>query len=242
MPSESSGNFDDPEVQGPPLDTLRPIEITQPEGRSSRSRATGCAWGRAGTCGSASTRARVLTLHQVAFDGRPASSTGRRSPRWWCRTPTRRPCGSGRTTSTPASTCSPARQLAGAGLRLPRRHRLLRRRHRRRPRRAARPSRTPSACTRRTTASSGSTPTSSPAPRRPAASAAWSSPSSRTVGNYDYGFYWYLYLDGTIQLEVQGHRHRVHLGLPGGTDRTRRRSRPGSARRSTSTCSRRGWT
>jgi primary-amine oxidase len=22
-----------------------------------------------------------------------------------------------------------------------------------------------------------------------------------TIGNYDYGFYWYLYLDGTIQLE-----------------------------------------
>jgi primary-amine oxidase len=24
-----------------------------------------------------------------------------------------------------------------------------------------------------------------------------------TVGNYDYGFYWYLYQDGTIQLEVK---------------------------------------
>jgi primary-amine oxidase len=24
-----------------------------------------------------------------------------------------------------------------------------------------------------------------------------------TVGNYDYGFYWYLYLDGTVQLEVK---------------------------------------
>lgn len=24
-----------------------------------------------------------------------------------------------------------------------------------------------------------------------------------TIGNYDYGFYWYLYLDGTIQLEVE---------------------------------------
>ena len=36
------------------------------------------------------------------------SSTGRRWPRWWCPTPTRRRCGSGRTTSTTASTCSPA--------------------------------------------------------------------------------------------------------------------------------------
>ena len=24
-----------------------------------------------------------------------------------------------------------------------------------------------------------------------------------TVGNYDYGFYWYFYLDGTIELEVK---------------------------------------
>ena len=24
-----------------------------------------------------------------------------------------------------------------------------------------------------------------------------------TVGNYDYGFYWYLYQDGTIQLEAK---------------------------------------
>src|SRR5207237_9852806 len=27
--------------------------------------------------------------------------------------------------------------------------------------------------------------------------------SISTVGNYEYGFYWYLYLDGTIQLEVK---------------------------------------
>ena len=27
--------------------------------------------------------------------------------------------------------------------------------------------------------------------------------SIHTVGNYDYGFYWYLYLDGTIQMEVK---------------------------------------
>ena len=24
-----------------------------------------------------------------------------------------------------------------------------------------------------------------------------------TIGNYDYGFYWYLYLDGTIQMEIK---------------------------------------
>ncbi|BDZ53857.1 primary-amine oxidase [Agromyces marinus] len=33
IPAES-GNFDDPEVQGAPLDTLKPISITQPEGPS----------------------------------------------------------------------------------------------------------------------------------------------------------------------------------------------------------------
>jgi primary-amine oxidase len=32
--SDANGNFDDPEVQGPPLESLKPIEITQPEGRS----------------------------------------------------------------------------------------------------------------------------------------------------------------------------------------------------------------
>ena len=24
-----------------------------------------------------------------------------------------------------------------------------------------------------------------------------------TVGNYDYGFYWYFYLDGTIECEIK---------------------------------------
>ncbi|MGV4403396.1 primary-amine oxidase, partial [Pandoraea pneumonica] len=24
-----------------------------------------------------------------------------------------------------------------------------------------------------------------------------------TIGNYDYGFYWYLYLDGTIEFEAK---------------------------------------
>ena len=27
--------------------------------------------------------------------------------------------------------------------------------------------------------------------------------SIATVGNYEYGFYWYFYLDGTMQLEVK---------------------------------------
>ena len=48
-----------------------------------------------------------------------------------------------------------------------------------------------------------------------------------TVGNYDYGFYWYLYLDGTIQLEVKATGVRLHLGVRGGQPAGPPRSRPG---------------
>ena len=66
------------------------------------------------------------------------------------------------------------------------------------------PSRTPSACTRRTTASSGSTPIAGcptvPEVRR---SRRLVVSSISTVENYEYGFFWYLYQDGTIQFEVK---------------------------------------
>ena len=63
-----------------------------------------------------------------------------------------------------------------------------------------------------------------------------------TVGNYDYGFYWYLYLDGTIEMEVKATGVRVHLVLRGGIGvRHRDRARPRRAR-TTSTCSTRGST
>jgi primary-amine oxidase len=70
VPSESSGNFDDPEVQGPPLDTLRPIEITQPEGRSFTIEGNRVRWGKWDLRIGFNEREGV-TLHQVAFDGRP---------------------------------------------------------------------------------------------------------------------------------------------------------------------------
>ena len=63
-----------------------------------------------------------------------------------------------------------------------------------------------------------------------------------TVGNYDYGFYWYLYLDGTIGCEVKATGVRVHLRVPAGQPVRPPRSRPASARRTTSTCSTPGWT
>lgn len=37
-----------------------------------------------------------------------------------------------------------------------------------------------------------------------------------TVGNYDYGFYWYLYLDGTIELEAKATGIVFTSGHPGG--------------------------
>jgi primary-amine oxidase len=66
----TSGNFDDPEVQGPPLDSLKPIEITQPEGRSFTVEDGRVRWGKWDLRIGFNER-EGLTLHQIAFDGRP---------------------------------------------------------------------------------------------------------------------------------------------------------------------------
>jgi primary-amine oxidase len=66
----TSGNFDDPEVQGPPLDSLKPIEITQPEGRSFTAEDGHVRWGRWDLRIGFNER-EGLTLHQIAFAGRP---------------------------------------------------------------------------------------------------------------------------------------------------------------------------
>ncbi len=59
-----------------------------------------------------------------------------------------------------------------------------------------------------------------------------------TIGNYDYGFYWYLYTRRHDPAREQGHRRRVHLGLPRRGAPLRHRDRPRAwVRRSTSTCS-----
>ena len=57
--------------------------------------------------------------------------------------------------------------------------------------------------TRRTSASSGSTTTCTAAPTRRAPRRRLVVSFIATVGNYEYGFYWYFYLDGNIQLEVK---------------------------------------
>jgi primary-amine oxidase len=63
-----------------------------------------------------------------------------------------------------------------------------------------------------------------------------------TIGNYDYGFYWYLYLDGTMGFEVKATGIVFTSAHPATATRTPRRSPPGWAPRSTSTCSAPGWT
>ena len=66
----TSGNFDDPEFQGPPLDSLKPISITQPEGRSFTVDGNRVRWGKWDLRIGFNER-EGLTLHQIAFDGRP---------------------------------------------------------------------------------------------------------------------------------------------------------------------------
>jgi len=66
----TSGNFDDPEMQGPPLDSLKPISITQPEGRSFTVDDGHVRWGKWDLRVGFNER-EGLTLHQIAFDGRP---------------------------------------------------------------------------------------------------------------------------------------------------------------------------
>ncbi len=66
----TSGNFDDPDVQGPALDSLKPIEITQPEGRSFTVEGNRVRWGRWDLRYGFNER-EGLTLHQIGFDGRP---------------------------------------------------------------------------------------------------------------------------------------------------------------------------
>ena len=134
----------------------------------------------------------------------------------------------------------PRRRLAAAGLRLPRRHRLPRRRHRRRPRRAQdHPERHLHARggLRRPLEALGPLHRQ---PRRRAASGAWCSPTSRRSATTTTAS------TGTSTSTARSSSRCKATGIVFTAGRaapsTRRRSRPGSARRSTSTCSRRGWT
>ena len=132
--------------------------------------------------------------------------------------------------------------LARAGLRLPRRDPLPRRRAARLGGRAAGRSATRSACTRRTTACCGSTSTRTTGAqvrrrRRLVVS------FHVTVANYEYLVYWRFYEDGRIECEVRATGIMVTTPFAGEPRRpTARWSTPPPTRRSTSTSSWPGWT
>ena len=236
----------------PQRTTQRPIEITQPEGPSfTRRGQTSCA-GRTGSSGSASTRSRASPCTRSASRtaaGSARSSTAPRSPRWWCRTATRHRSASGRTTSTPGEySLGKEANALKLGLRLPRRDPLLRR--------GASP----------TTTGNPRVIENAICMHEEDYGVLWKHtdmynrhqlhPPAAPAGD--------LVLHHRRQLRlrlllvplprrhdragVQGDRRGLRLGVPGSTGRTarrtrgRRRSRPASGRRTTSTCSRRGWT
>lgn len=72
---ETSGNFDDPEVQGPPLEGLKPIVITQPEGASFVVDGERVTWGNWDFRIGFDTR-EGLVLRSLTFGGRPIMYRG----------------------------------------------------------------------------------------------------------------------------------------------------------------------
>ncbi|MCR6483671.1 primary-amine oxidase [Amycolatopsis sp. OK19-0408] len=69
VPRES-GNYDDPAVSGPPRTTQKPIEITQPEGSSLHLDGNVLTWEKWSLRVGFDAR-EGLVLHQIGFDGRP---------------------------------------------------------------------------------------------------------------------------------------------------------------------------
>ena len=72
---QTSGNFDDPELQGSPLAGLTPIEISQPEGSSFTVDGEEVAWGEWRLRIGFDTR-EGLILRQLSFAGRPVMYRG----------------------------------------------------------------------------------------------------------------------------------------------------------------------
>jgi primary-amine oxidase len=66
----TSGNFDDPAFVGPARETLKPIEITQPEGPSFTVEGNRVRWEKWDLRIGFNER-EGLTLHQISYDGRP---------------------------------------------------------------------------------------------------------------------------------------------------------------------------
>ena len=104
----------------------------------------------------------------------------------------------------------PLRELARAGLRLPRRDPLPRRVRERQARRRRRRSPTRSASTRRTSGSSGSTTTTAAARTDVRRARRLVISSIATVGNYEYGFFWYLGPGRRDRVRGQADRRPAH--------------------------------
>ena len=182
-------------------DDVKPIEITQPDGPSFTVDGHAVA-GRSGTLRIGFTPREGLVLHQVSYArppivhraslaemyvpyGDPAPThrfknvfdQGEYGVGWLANSLSWAATASGTsTTSTASSTTTTA---------------------------APSRSRTPSACTRRTRASRGSTWTSAPRRSQVRRRRRLVISSIATVGNYEYGYFWYLYTDGTIEYEVK---------------------------------------
>ncbi|GAA1862649.1 primary-amine oxidase [Microbacterium koreense] len=72
---QTSGNFDDPDVQGPPLEGLKPIVITQPDGPSYAIDGERVTWGNWDLRIGFDTREGVV-IRELSFAGRPIMYRG----------------------------------------------------------------------------------------------------------------------------------------------------------------------
>jgi primary-amine oxidase len=212
---EESGDYDDPEVRGPLREGLRPVEITQPEGPSFTLDGQRLDW--QGWSLRVGFDAREgLILHQVSLDGRPviyrASIPELVVPygdprfRYW---QTYFDCGEyllGKWTNSLERGCDCLGEIAYLDATLPDDFgapQVIRN----------------AVCIheedfgilwKHTDVFNGSAQTRR---QRRLVVSSWA-----TVGNYDYGFYWYFYLDGTIEHEVKMSGALFTAAYPGGDD------------------------
>ena len=203
---------------GPIATTCARSRSRSPRARASRSTAT--TWpGSGGTCASASIPARASccttsATRTRASGGRSATAPRSRSSSSPTATPARPR--TSRTCSTSASTASgrsPTRSTLGCDCLgeiayLDAVNEQLGRRAAHDPKRDLHPRGGLRTC-------SGSTPTTTPAGSTGPARGGSVISSIVTVGNYEYGFFWYLYQDGSIEFEAKltGHRAHRRLGL-----------------------------
>jgi primary-amine oxidase len=212
---EESGDYDDPEVHGPLREGLRPVEITQPEGPSFTVDGQRVRW--QGWSLRVGFDAREgLILHQISLDGRPviyrASIPELVVPygdprfRYW---QTYFDCGEyllGKWTNSLERGCDCLGEIAYLDATLPDDF--------------GAPQEIRNAICiheedfgvlwKHTDVFNGSAQTRR---QRRLVVSSWA-----TVGNYDYGFYWYFYLDGTIEHEVKMSGALFTAAYPGGDD------------------------